>query len=412
MFSHQPAQGFGQPSPFTNHPFGSSGFEFGTSPFATSTAAQGFGQPSCFTTQPFGSSGFGSGNSPFATSTAAQGFGQPSPFTPQHFGSLGVGSGNSPFATSTAGQGFSLPYSFTSHPFGGSGVGARTTAFATSSAFTSVPAGATMPSFGVMNSAPGIFAATTNKMPAFTLASTSMEKALLICFEPNGIQSVFASAAPVSLTPISCPVTSDVFRTNVSTPSFGPQSGGFAPFANNAQHGGTGVVPYAATREVELSVFGAAAANLMSMSAMPFYKGKCHEELRWEDYMLGNKGKVAPLIHPTATSNPSDSSPAAQYFVIGPFYPLPVNGVPSHSQPTTLTNIGPERAANVSPVSGLFSDGNAPASVPDATRTIPSSQPSSKFFQPCCRGTSQPSSHFSFTTSQSPSTQSTFAQMT
>jgi len=31
-------------------------------------------------------------------------------------------------------------------------------------------------------------------------------------------------------------------------------------------------------------------AKLESISAMPVYKDKSHEELRWEDYQLGDKG--------------------------------------------------------------------------------------------------------------------------
>lgn len=41
------------------------------------------------------------------------------------------------------------------------------------------------------------------------------------------------------------------------------------------------------------------AGKLESISAMPVYKDKSHEELRWEDYQLGDKGDsclVLPIV--------------------------------------------------------------------------------------------------------------------
>ncbi|OVA04479.1 zinc finger protein [Macleaya cordata] len=50
------------------------------------------------------------------------------------------------------------------------------------------------------------------------------------------------------------------------------------------------VVAYTPTPEVDGGNGTQPAENLQSISAMPFYKDKSHEELRWEDYQLGDKG--------------------------------------------------------------------------------------------------------------------------
>lgn len=47
---------------------------------------------------------------------------------------------------------------------------------------------------------------------------------------------------------------------------------------------------YTPTAEVDGGTGTQAAAKLESISAMPVYKEKSHEELRWEDYQLGDKG--------------------------------------------------------------------------------------------------------------------------
>jgi len=52
------------------------------------------------------------------------------------------------------------------------------------------------------------------------------------------------------------------------------------------QRGGSRVASYSATVEA----YSGQTGKLESISAMPVYKDKIHEELRWEDYQLGDKG--------------------------------------------------------------------------------------------------------------------------
>ncbi|CAN6578735.1 unnamed protein product [Malus baccata var. baccata] len=89
-----------------------------------------------------------------------------------------------------------------------------------------------------------------------------------------------------------------------STPAFGgAQSttfGNTGAFGQSAfggqQRGGSRVVAYAATPEPDGGTGTSAAGKLESISAMPAYKEKSHEELRWEDYQLGDKGLVSSYI--------------------------------------------------------------------------------------------------------------------
>lgn len=64
-----------------------------------------------------------------------------------------------------------------------------------------------------------------------------------------------------------------------STPTFG------------GQQRGSRVMPYAPTTEAE-SGTGNQPGRLQSISAMPAYKEKNQEELRWEDYQQGDKGQM------------------------------------------------------------------------------------------------------------------------
>lgn len=74
-----------------------------------------------------------------------------------------------------------------------------------------------------------------------------------------------------------------------STSTFGTSGFGQAGFGG--QRGGSRVTPYAPTPEPDPgSGSTQAAGKLESISAMPVYKDKSHEELRWEDYQLGDKG--------------------------------------------------------------------------------------------------------------------------
>lgn len=74
-----------------------------------------------------------------------------------------------------------------------------------------------------------------------------------------------------------------------TTPTFGSTGFGQSNFGGQ-QRGGSRVAPYTPTTEADSGTGTQAAGKLESISAMPVYKDKSHEELRWEDYQLGDKG--------------------------------------------------------------------------------------------------------------------------
>ena len=73
-----------------------------------------------------------------------------------------------------------------------------------------------------------------------------------------------------------------------TAPAFGGTGIGQSPFGS--QRGGSRVAAYTPTTEADSSAGAQAGGKLESISAMPVYKDKSHEELRWEDYQLGDKG--------------------------------------------------------------------------------------------------------------------------
>ncbi|XWS50210.1 hypothetical protein CRYUN_Cryun12cG0069400 [Craigia yunnanensis] len=83
--------------------------------------------------------------------------------------------------------------------------------------------------------------------------------------------------------------------TQSSAPAFGSTSFGQSPFGD--QRGGIRVAPYTPTTEADSGNGTQSAAKLETISAMPVYKDKSHEELRWEDYQLG--GGPQPAAQPS-----------------------------------------------------------------------------------------------------------------
>jgi nuclear pore complex protein Nup98-Nup96 len=67
-----------------------------------------------------------------------------------------------------------------------------------------------------------------------------------------------------------------------------PSTFGQTTFGN--QSGGTRIQPHVQTPDPDGATSGSQASKLDSISAMPAYKEKSHEELRWEDYQRGDKG--------------------------------------------------------------------------------------------------------------------------
>lgn len=74
--------------------------------------------------------------------------------------------------------------------------------------------------------------------------------------------------------------------------SFG--STGFGQSTFGGQRGGSRVASYTPTTEADTGT--QPAGKLESISAMPVYKDKSHEELRWEDYQLGDKGNLLTCL--------------------------------------------------------------------------------------------------------------------
>uniref|UniRef100_A0ACD5VSI5 Uncharacterized protein n=1 Tax=Avena sativa TaxID=4498 RepID=A0ACD5VSI5_AVESA len=348
--------GFGQTSTPTNNPFGSPTPAFGaqtgtTSPFGATSSAGGFGQPSApafgaTSTPAFGAAstgGFGQPStpafgspspSPFGSSTPAFGASSTPAFgtTSSSFGSGSLfgqkpsfgGFGSSPSQSSPFGSTFQQ----TQPAFGSSTFGATTTpAFGTTTtpsfgatttpafgststslfgasstpAFGSTPFGSTTtPGFGSSGSTTAFG---VSSAPSFGASSTPSFGTSASAFSFGSSPSFGQTASATSSTP---------FGTNPSpfgaqTSTFGQQTAapafGQATFGNQA--GGTRIQPYVQTPDADSATSGQPAAKLNSISAMPAYKDKSHEELRWEDYQRGDKGGPNTSVAPAVNSFPS-----------------------------------------------------------------------------------------------------------
>jgi nuclear pore complex protein Nup98-Nup96 len=90
-------------------------------------------------------------------------------------------------------------------------------------------------------------------------------------------------------TEFSIPTTSlNVHGAGVSpTPTFGGSFG--SPQFGGPQRGGSRTASYTVTNDMDTGI-GAQVGKFMGISAMPAYKNKSPEELRWEDYQAGDKG--------------------------------------------------------------------------------------------------------------------------
>ncbi|KAG0474194.1 hypothetical protein HPP92_016051 [Vanilla planifolia] len=194
-------------------------------------------------------------------------------------------------ASSTPAFGFNTTPTFGSTPttlFGNTGMafGASSTpAFGSQStpAFgapsTSLFGSSSTPAFGG-SSTPSFGSSGT---PAFGGSSTS--------FSFGSAPSFGQSAPTFGSGPSPFGTQPSPFGAQTSTPAFG--SPGFGQSAFGSQGGGSRVSPYTATSEPDASGTQPA-GKLESISAMPTYKDKSHEELRWEDYQRGDKGGPNP----------------------------------------------------------------------------------------------------------------------
>ncbi|KAL8162157.1 hypothetical protein V2J09_013646 [Rumex salicifolius] len=284
VFGQQPAfGGFGVSTP--SSPFGStlnqSQPSFGSNSFGSSAPFGASSQPS------FGASAapsFGSASTPSfgASSTPASGSTSTSTFGTSAFGSGGAfGTSNTPAfgSSSTPAFGASNVPSFgaTSSPsFGGS----STPAFG---------AGST-PAFG--NSAAPVFGA--GSTPAFGAGSTpTFGASSTPSFNFGSAPSFGQTSSPFGSTP-SFGAPSSAFGSQTAAPTF---SSGFGQSAPGIQQGGSRIAPYTATPEADSGT--QTPGKLESISAMPVYKEKSHEEIRWEDYQRGDKGGPNPAGQPT-----------------------------------------------------------------------------------------------------------------
>ncbi|KAL1568834.1 nuclear pore complex protein NUP98A-like [Salvia divinorum] len=280
VFGQKPTfGGFGsnttQSSPFGGS-FQQSQPASGSNLFGSSTP---FGAPS----QPaFGASSspaFGAPSTPAFGATSTPAFGSTASPT---FGSTsgGFGVSSSPFGSSTPAFGASSTPSF----------GASSTP---SFGATAAPAfGATSsPAFGATTSS--TFGASST--PSFNFGSSPAFGQSTSVF---GQSTPAFGSSPFGATS-SFGAQSTSFGAQTTTPAFG--NSGFGQTAFGGQRGGSRVTPYTATPETDGATGTQPAGKLESISAMPVYKDKSHEELRWEDYQLGDKGGPAPAGQATAS---------------------------------------------------------------------------------------------------------------
>ncbi|KAJ6966969.1 nuclear pore complex protein NUP98A-like isoform X1 [Populus alba x Populus x berolinensis] len=365
--------GFGsttQTSPFGNtnqQPQPGFGSTTQTSPFGNTNQQPqpGFGNNSLFGSTPFGApsqSAFGAASTPaFGTSTTPA-FGSTS--TTPAFGSTSTtpafgAPSTTPAFGSTATPGFgSTGASFASQPLFGAGgaFGTSTSVFGSS---------ATTPAFGSLTGS-GFGTPTTSAFggtssPSFTFSSS-----------PGFGQSTSTfGSSPFGSTTSTFPAQPSPFGAQPTTSAFG--NTGFAQPGFGGHRPGTRAAPYAETAEAE---GGAQAGKLVSISAMPAYKDKSHEELRWEDYQLGDKGGPLPPGQSPGGAGYSMSTPQANPFAPSTglaqtstnmfsstatnlFAPKTQTSTPSF---TTASPFGPSTSSNLfQPSTPAFSVGSSPS---------------------------------------------------
>ncbi|KAJ7945107.1 Nuclear pore complex protein NUP98A [Quillaja saponaria] len=320
VFGQKPAFGGFSSTPTQTGPFGGttqpSQPAFGSSLFGSATPFGASSQSSfgATSTPAFGATStpaFGASTTPTFGATSTPAFGTTS--TPA-FGltsSPTFGSTGTSFGVSTAPVFGSGPaFGASSTPIFGS---SNTSAFGTSSS----PAFGTSssPAFGA-SSTPAFGSSTT---PSFGYGST-----------PGFGQSTPAfgsSSFGNNTTPFGAP--SSLFGSQSST--FGSTGLGQSGFGG--QRGGSRVAAYAPTTEADGGATGQS-GKLESISAMSIYRDKSHEELRWEDYQLGDKG--GPLSNAQPTTNVSFNT---VYHTVEPFCYF--NTLCSSVLPTSASSAAP-----------------------------------------------------------------------
>ncbi|WVZ55002.1 hypothetical protein U9M48_005723 [Paspalum notatum var. saurae] len=413
---------FGTPS---SSPFGSSQPAFGASPapaFGATSSAFGatsstFGSGSLFGQKPsFG--GFGS--SPSQTSPFGSTFQQTQPT----FGSSTFGASTTPafgttttpaFGTTTPAFGTTTTPAFgaTTTPTFGSTASSLFGASSTP-AFGSTPFGSSAPgfgtsgttAFGASSSTPGFGSSST---PSFGTSASAFSFGSQPSF---GQTAVSSGSSPFGTTSSPFGAPASAFGSQTAAPGFGQ-----AQFGNQA--GGTRLKPYAQTPDVDSATSGAQpAAKLDSISAMPEYKDKSHEELRWEDYQRGDKGGPNPSGAPAAapgfppstqqnpftpSSNPFNQAAQNTYSTNNPFAPKPASSGPSLFNSTPAASSSPFTSSTNTAMFGPAGGSAFPASnsPPVFANTNPAFAPSSLFATSMTNNTSFLSSGLSSVNTQS-----------
>ncbi|WJX12738.1 hypothetical protein P8452_03200 [Trifolium repens] len=376
---------FGSPSsPFgansSSQPFNSS-----TSPFGANTSSQPFGSSK---SSPFGSSIF-SNTQPFPL------FNSSAPTNPQSGSTFGHNT--SPFGQSSA---FSQSSLFSSPSSGLVG-----SIFSNSASLTSDKSYATQtnlisPSPVFAQSSANPFSSTTpgsnnpfapktstfasgygTSAPAFS--SSAFDSSTTSAFGTSGSLASGASSIPAFGF---CSSTEACGQSSSTSAFGGPQNytqavvnTGFGQPRFVGHRRGSRVASYSATSEENSGTSGQI-GNLNSISAMPFYKDKSHEELRWEDYQLGTKafGQLSSLPFCSSQSvfgqqnnssnNPSVSKPfgnssttASVFGATQTLSPFSSNTTSSASSSPAFNSSMPASGASSTPAFGLSVFGQKPA---------------------------------------------------
>ncbi|GKB92888.1 nuclear pore complex protein NUP98A, partial [Tanacetum coccineum] len=235
------------------------------------------------------------------------------------------------------------------------------------------------PAFGDSNSP---FGSTT---PAFGTSPTPA-----YCSTPStGSSFSFASAPAFDHSPTPFGVASIPASLRYSSPSRSPFWGNGARATSLAfgDHGfsqfnqppvGSRVYPYAQTPEQVDWRSGPQPSYLESISAMPFYKGKTHEELRWEDYQSGDKGDPNPAGQSSGGTEFKTNNMRSNLFSTTPFGPAtsPFSSTRS-TNPFAQTTFGTLKSSpfwppTSNPSTPAQSQTPSPSSYPFGTPTSPS----------------------------------------
>ncbi|KAI4372140.1 hypothetical protein MLD38_010413 [Melastoma candidum] len=444
LLGQQPAFcGFGSPSPAS--PFGSSSQPsqpaFGSNLFGSSPAFGASSQPA------FGASSqpaFGGTSTPAFGSTSTPAFGASAPGFAATGSSFGVSSTPAFGATTSAfGSTVSAFGSSTGGAFGASSstpLFGSTTANAFGATSTPLFGAAGTPAFGA-SSTPAFGATSTpgfgaSSVPAFGASSSP---SFSFGSSPTFGQSTAAfGSSPFGST--SSPFGSQP-GTQATTPTFGNTGFGQSPFGG--PRGGSRVAPYAPTTETDSSSGTQPAGKLESISAMPAYKDKSHEELRWEDYQLGDKGGPNPAAQSggavgfgATSSTPafSQSSPFGSTTTSNPFGSKPFGSTGFGSSPSISAFNAPTASTTPSPFGStstpafgatqpsIFSTAGTSAfgSTPSLFSSLPGSSSlntgfptqSTPLFSSTTQAFGQPGSGFGQTTSSFGQTTTPFGQTT